>query len=662
MRYLGRSQTAPETQLGREKLDTTLEDDEPEVAEDSHMTLKDYFDAADQRREKERHKRMQRSQITSAGRSQADSSRRSPRYSWRRPQLSAEEIAQNHDEYRKTIRNMLIEPQLPHLLRSSKSGDMEDDRATRAKKAFKRLDLNGSGKISLQEFADGVARIGINWQEMTGMTRTRNIHACMWICMHTSNADRCRYFSFIVHLLQEPERVSTPEFWKRWVMKNRDLEKPRECKWQPTTPEAELHELRKWMASTIHRLKNRGKSDARCREIVAAHLPRGTGPKDLEDVHTFSSAEVKLCKKNYNDEEHWSGVNDPVRNIQKVVYDMREQRRQLHDSRQKLWSLTMEPVMRQQIQDDRKSMAAAVGLSLGGGGSSAKEKEGDAPSQAQARKSIKAIAHQCKMDEDSGFQRLLRSLCPGRTISESDSNYWWEQAVKTMPAPEEHARKAQACDFEHFVQWQHQIRAHLAFHGHPLVGDTQYGGRAPNWCRRSFLHSFRVDLNVGGPLAAVCPLPEDLQNALDMLERTPPRRSPLRRPSPRRSRSRDGREGRSPGRGDDGRGKLGETDASNDGKLGATQGDTKNEGSGILTADVLAEAAKRAALARANAIKTLHASRDRACVFFLQGHCKLYSKCTNFHPSDEAEKQRSVVAEKRREPDGLMITLPRSVC
>ncbi len=29
--------------------------------------------------------------------------------------------------------------------------------------------------------------------------------------------------------------------------------------------------------------------DARCREIVAAHLPRGTGPKDLEDVHTFSA-------------------------------------------------------------------------------------------------------------------------------------------------------------------------------------------------------------------------------------------------------------------------------------------------------------------------------------------------------------------------------------
>lgn len=30
-----------------------------QVAEDSHMTLKDYFDAADQRREKERLKKLQ---------------------------------------------------------------------------------------------------------------------------------------------------------------------------------------------------------------------------------------------------------------------------------------------------------------------------------------------------------------------------------------------------------------------------------------------------------------------------------------------------------------------------------------------------------------------------------------------------------------------------
>eukprot|EP00930_Biecheleria_cincta_P035468 TRINITY_DN24391_c0_g1_i1.p1 TRINITY_DN24391_c0_g1~~TRINITY_DN24391_c0_g1_i1.p1 ORF type:complete len:282 (-),score=47.87 TRINITY_DN24391_c0_g1_i1:85-930(-) len=59
-----------------------------------------------------------------------------------------------------------------------------------------------------------------------------------------------------------------------------------------------------------------------------------------------------------------------------------------------------------------------------------------------------------------------------------------------------------------------------------------------------------------------------------------------------------------------------------------------------LEGDVFAEAARRAALARAKAIKTLHSSRDRACVFFLQGNCKLYSKCTNFHPQDPGERAR----------------------
>ena len=458
----GRSQTAPPETAVREKL-AILEEDEPEVAEDSHMTLKEYFDAADQRRERERQKKTQRSQMSSTTRSQADSSQRSP---WHpRRQLTAEEIAQNHEEYRKAIRQMMID----------KCGDDSEDRSLRAKKAFKKLDLNGSGNVSLQEFADGVARLGINWQEMTGMTRPRELFKIFDL-----DKDGVIVFNELFPEMEEKEqeRVSTPEFWKRWVQRNRDLENTRGPKWQPGTPDAELEllfstsekhdsasELRKWMASTIHRLKNRGKSDARCREIVAAHLPRGTGPKDLEDVHTFSSTEVKLCKKTYNDE-----VNDPVRNIQKVVYDMREQRRQLHDSRQKLWTLTMEPVMRKQMEDDRKNVAAAVGLSLGGNGPSM-SKEAEAPGQ--AKKSMKTIAQQCKMDEDTveflhreftsqadktdsilkkGFQRLLRSLCPGRTISDSDMTYWWEQVAKTMPPPQD-ARKAQACDFEHFAAW-----------------------------------------------------------------------------------------------------------------------------------------------------------------------------------------------------------------
>jgi len=67
---------------------------------------------------------------------------------------------------------------------------------------------------------------------------------------------------------------------------------------------------------------------------------------------------------------------------------------------------------------------------------------------------------------------------------------------------------------------QHQIRAHLAEEGHPLVGDVQYGGAAPKWCPRTFLHAARVGLHVGnGDFDVRCPLPADVSRALSKLER-----------------------------------------------------------------------------------------------------------------------------------------------
>lgn len=462
-----RSQTAPE--LDRKRVDVVEE--EPEVVEDSsHITLKEYFDAADQR-QKEREAKLTQAQLMSAsGRSQNSSAMRSTFHStnqsgfYRRPQLSPEELALRREEHRQAIRRELIE----------RCGG-----APRA--AFKKLDLNGSGNISSQEFADGVGRIGVNWQAITGMQRSRDLFQLFDV-----DKDGVIIFKELFPNLddKEPERVNTPDFWKKWVLQKCDVENARDPKWQPQTPEAELEQLfntseshenaaqlRKWMGATIRRLKNRGKSDARCREIVAAHLPRGTGPKDREDVQTFSSAEVKLCKKTYNDE-----VNDPVRNIQKVFYDMREQRRVLHDSRQKLWMVTMAPLERAKLEEDRKSAAAAVGLSLGGlgvGGPSSGSTKEPAEAPAQAKKSLKVIAQQSKMDEDAieflhkefaaqadksdlilkkGFARLLKGLCLGRTISESDSNYWWDQALRTMPPPED-GRKVQVLDFERFAMW-----------------------------------------------------------------------------------------------------------------------------------------------------------------------------------------------------------------
>jgi 23S rRNA pseudouridine1911/1915/1917 synthase len=59
----------------------------------------------------------------------------------------------------------------------------------------------------------------------------------------------------------------------------------------------------------------------------------------------------------------------------------------------------------------------------------------------------------------------------------------------------------------------HQIRVHLAARGHPLVGDTLYGGR-PHWgLQRQGLHAVRLAFAHpidGRPLAFSCSPPADL--------------------------------------------------------------------------------------------------------------------------------------------------------
>jgi len=67
----------------------------------------------------------------------------------------------------------------------------------------------------------------------------------------------------------------------------------------------------------------------------------------------------------------------------------------------------------------------------------------------------------------------------------------------------------------------HQIRAHLAWCGHPLVADANYTSRGQarghfKWCPRLFLHCQRVrvrDLD-GRELEPSAPLPHDLQAVL----------------------------------------------------------------------------------------------------------------------------------------------------
>src|SRR5258708_11086853 len=67
----------------------------------------------------------------------------------------------------------------------------------------------------------------------------------------------------------------------------------------------------------------------------------------------------------------------------------------------------------------------------------------------------------------------------------------------------------------------HQIRVHMAFIGHPIVGDTVYGRRKPRLgLKRHFLHAESIALVTPGgqPLTLHAPLPPELQIVLDALE------------------------------------------------------------------------------------------------------------------------------------------------
>jgi 23S rRNA pseudouridine1911/1915/1917 synthase len=64
----------------------------------------------------------------------------------------------------------------------------------------------------------------------------------------------------------------------------------------------------------------------------------------------------------------------------------------------------------------------------------------------------------------------------------------------------------------------HQIRAHFAAIGHPLVGDSTYGGAGRYGLRRQFLHAHRLAFRqprTGAPLDFSSPLPADLAAALE---------------------------------------------------------------------------------------------------------------------------------------------------
>eukprot|EP00747_Dinoflagellata_sp_TGD_P221361 gnl/TRDRNA2_/TRDRNA2_93205_c0_seq1.p1 gnl/TRDRNA2_/TRDRNA2_93205_c0~~gnl/TRDRNA2_/TRDRNA2_93205_c0_seq1.p1 ORF type:complete len:479 (-),score=104.92 gnl/TRDRNA2_/TRDRNA2_93205_c0_seq1:74-1444(-) len=386
--------------------------------------------------------------------------------------------------------------------------------------AFKALDLNGSKRLSLQEFVDGMHSYGVNWQEITGMKSDGKIFKLF-------DQDKDGVLTFFElfpeerHRERAPKRCSTPEFWGFWCKNNEEKQYSniRRPQWEAAGAEEELKILmgnvhknehsaedRKRMRAMFRRLKSRGKSDAKCREIVAQHLPRGTGPRDRQDVHTFTIAEVKICKRAYHDQ-----LNEPVKRTQKVLYDIRDQRRELHDARTRLYTC-MEPALRAKQEEERKAAAAESLMGLAGLGGNrtvtkkdlgAEEVEDKGPERPpplsfqeivtlynmpmeQVESLWRAFMTVAGQSEGIGYEQfaqLVQTLCPGRTFGNSDLHHWWNHAavlveqirlpsgqtqerrrsVTSLDASEDHAQKygIKICEFESFIGWYHSSEVRM---------------------------------------------------------------------------------------------------------------------------------------------------------------------------------------------------------
>jgi len=246
--------------------------------------------------------------------------------------------------------------------------------------AFALINLNGSGRICSQEFADGVERVGVQWQKLTGLKKPEKLFRLF----DTDKNGTLTLFELFPTERNKPKNnggATTPEFWKTYCRENPiksfalDQPKGRHPPWNTGVADDGLNVLyekerkdadavfmRKWMQTTMRRLKGRGKSDARCREMCCMHLPKGTGPKDRQEVATFSDNEVKQCKREYTD-----AVSDKQRVVEKALYDLKMTRNELWKSRTKLWHVAMEPQLKAQALEEQKNVAKNMGLGLGMG-------------------------------------------------------------------------------------------------------------------------------------------------------------------------------------------------------------------------------------------------------------------------------------------------------
>ena len=113
-------------------------------------------------------------------------------------------------------------------------------------------------------------------------------------------------------------------------------------------------------------------------------------------------------------------------------------------------------------------------------------------------------------------------------ISREPTNAEGESAIETEYEPLDMMGGCTLLEIHLITGKSHQIRAHLASVGHPLLGDVKYGGeknikivsagrgKTSYNIRRQMLHAQTLILPDGREIAA--PLPEDIERCLEILE------------------------------------------------------------------------------------------------------------------------------------------------
>jgi len=93
-----------------------------------------------------------------------------------------------------------------------------------------------------------------------------------------------------------------------------------------------------------------------------------------------------------------------------------------------------------------------------------------------------------------------------------------KQAITRYKVLKTYGNEASLVEIDLKTGRTHQIRTHMAEAGHPLLGDTRYGGPASiadHSCKRHYLHSQKLDLLhpvTQARLSCTAPLPADIAN------------------------------------------------------------------------------------------------------------------------------------------------------